>query len=206
MSAVPCRPHNKLKGAPEPKHEWDRRRDESAVAYAAFVAYRNLGENRSLAKAAKEIAKPKRMLATWSSRNEWVMRAAVWDRHELESADAVRRDKRHRRIVEMEERHLAIALAFQNKLIERLQTMKASELSPSDVVQWLWVAVKVERLALGLSTGNTRIVGNVIAIAAEIAHTTTLVIQDPDASRLAHMLLARIAEAERAEVPAGGLP
>lgn len=78
---------------------WERQPGETAVAYAAFRAYRDLGEGRTLDKAVAvlldrwpDIAQRdsrsrlsqtsyKGRAGHWSSKNQWVERATAWDAH-----------------------------------------------------------------------------------------------------------------------------
>src|SRR4051812_23122875 len=72
--------------------EWDRRDDESTRAYAAFRAYLELGPGRSLDKVGIRLRGGQpgggrgatSRIETWSSRHDWVRRAAAWDRHAAE--------------------------------------------------------------------------------------------------------------------------
>src|SRR4051812_24365359 len=50
---------------------WDRRSGESGKAYAAFLAYRDLGIERSLTKAAEKVTKKKQTLHRWSVQWDW---------------------------------------------------------------------------------------------------------------------------------------
>lgn len=76
---------------------WERQKGESAVAYAAFRAYRDLGEGRTINKAVdilltswaditerdRRTEKSTHSYANrahhWSATNRWVERAAAWD-------------------------------------------------------------------------------------------------------------------------------
>lgn len=86
-----------------------------------------------------------RQLETWSVRNDWVARAAFWDAH----VDQVVQERNIEAIASMRERHARVAVAIQNKLVERLQTLDAAELTPAALVRWLEASVKIERLSRG---------------------------------------------------------
>ena len=58
---------------------YDRQPGESAPAWQAFQCYRDLGPERSLAKAATKLQRSKRMLERWCSCWNWVTRCADWD-------------------------------------------------------------------------------------------------------------------------------
>ncbi len=66
----------KARGAPIPEVPWDRQVGESAHAYAAFLAYRDYGDDRSLAKVAAKLGKKTHNLERLSSRWKWQDRLA----------------------------------------------------------------------------------------------------------------------------------
>jgi hypothetical protein len=51
--------------------------------------------------------------------------------------------------VKMAERHVRVALAFQAKAVERLQSIDADKLTPDQTLRWFEAAVRIERLARG---------------------------------------------------------
>ena len=62
---------------------WDRQPGESAKAYKAFVTYLELGEKRSILKAAGGSSGRARWFEKWSSKFSWVERVASWETAEL---------------------------------------------------------------------------------------------------------------------------
>lgn len=58
---------------------WDRQPGETSKAYHAFVTYRDLGGERSLEKAAKELGKTTGTIDRWASQWKWSSRTAAWD-------------------------------------------------------------------------------------------------------------------------------
>jgi hypothetical protein len=64
---------------------WERLSDESAKAFQAFAAYRDLPvEERSLSTVSEQLRKSKSLCARWSAQFRWVERAAAWDSHQDE--------------------------------------------------------------------------------------------------------------------------
>lgn len=59
---------------------WERQPNESEEAWEAFVLYRELGDDRSLAKVCSVLGKSDTMLDRWSSRHRWTDRVQAWDR------------------------------------------------------------------------------------------------------------------------------
>lgn len=63
---------------------WDAQPGESDKAFAAFVAYRDMGPDRAIRKVVKELGQKERyvsVLNKWSSAWGWVTRARAWDAH-----------------------------------------------------------------------------------------------------------------------------
>lgn len=126
---------------------WERLPDESTKAFEAFVIYRDLGAERSLAKVAQEVGKSKTLIERWSARDAWVKRVELWD---------VEQDRMHRAYLvahrrDTDRRQLRIANAMQAKLVDSLARLDVNRLSPRDLGYWLEVTAKVQRDALGLA-------------------------------------------------------
>lgn len=58
---------------------WDRRADESAKAFEAFVVYRGMGVGRTLPRVSETHKKSIATINAWSARHDWVARAAAYD-------------------------------------------------------------------------------------------------------------------------------
>lgn len=127
------------------RNAWDRLIRESTVAHAAFMAYVAAGEQRSIRKLATELGRGVRQLAEWSSKYDWVRRAADWDADQDRVFVEEMRAERKR----IARQHARIAGAMLAKAVERLQSLDASSLSPRDLVYIVEVATKVERQAVG---------------------------------------------------------
>jgi hypothetical protein len=129
---------------------WDRQAGESSKAYEAFCAYRDLGADRSLEKAGKMLSKhrSKKWLCEWSAKYNWVERAKAYDDY----IERIKREEKEKAILEMADRHAKLAMAFQQRIAQRLQEIDPDELSPGDMIKWLDVATKLERLSRGEPT------------------------------------------------------
>lgn len=132
---------------------WERQQGETTKAYAAFCVYRDLGPDRSLEKVRKEYEKngkkiSVKFLGRWSAKYNWVERARAYDDY----LDYKKREEQEKAIRDMAERHAKVAMLFQQKVLERLQGINPSELSPADLARWLDVATKLERLSRGKPT------------------------------------------------------
>lgn len=75
----------------DPQRElWYRQDEETEAAYAAFRAYKDLGDDRSLRLVAKEVGKAVSLVERWSVIWSWRIRAAEWDRELERKAAEVR--------------------------------------------------------------------------------------------------------------------
>lgn len=132
---------------------WERQSGESSKAYAAFCVYRDLGPERSLDNVRKKLAENGKkisikFLGRWSSKYNWVARCQAYDDY----LERRKREEKEKAILEMAERHAKLAMAFQQRVAERLREIDPSELSPADMAKWLDTATKLERLSRGEPT------------------------------------------------------
>ena len=146
-------------GVIPPQHQiivgeaWERQPKETSGAWAAFVAYRNLGGSRTLNRAATAIGKTRQHLETWSTRWAWVRRCEEWDREQ----DRVWHDEMRKARREMARRHAkqaemlqAVALrTLRAKYGDNLELVTAESLEASEILRYFVEAAKIERVALG---------------------------------------------------------
>jgi len=129
---------------------WERQKDESSKAYAAFCIYRDMGPDRSIEKVYEKRSRrgPLSRLKNWSVKHNWVERAKAYDDY----LERKKREEKEKAILEMAERHARLAMAFQQRVAQRLQEIDPAELSPADMAKWLDIATKLERLSRGEPT------------------------------------------------------
>lgn len=172
------------------REPWDRQKGETKKAFEAFTVYRDLGTTRSLAKVANKLDKSKTIIGRWSSKWNWVERTNAWD----DELDRLNKLEQIEEVKKMAERHAKTSMMFQQKVIERLAEVNPGELSPNDLARWFEVAVKIERLSRGEPTENVnQEIEGQVEVSNEVAKQ---IIEDEEASNLAHELLGRIAEGE----------
>lgn len=63
----------------QPRHPWERQPGESAKAFRALAIYRDLGDTRSLRRAAEALQQHPATLREWSRRHNWQLRIQAWD-------------------------------------------------------------------------------------------------------------------------------
>ena len=126
---------------------WQRRQDESAKAFHAFIIYRDmLPKERSLEKVRERLGKGRGyypLLERWSSRHRWGERSLAHDDY----LDEVRAESQVHAVKEMAERQAKEGLALQKIGIEYL-TEKGINKS-RDAIRAVAEGAKLERLARG---------------------------------------------------------
>lgn len=127
---------------------WEKQPNESSKAYAAFCIYRDMGISRSLQKVSQQLSKSETLMKRWSERWSWVDRASGYDDY----IERRKREENEKMIIEMSERHAKLAVAFQQRLAQRLSSLEPSEITPGDMARWLDIATKIERLSRGEPT------------------------------------------------------
>ncbi|MEV5606398.1 hypothetical protein AB0L33_33700 [Streptomyces sp. NPDC052299] len=114
---------------------WERQPKESARKYGQFTTYRDLGRARTLAKAAE--------------------RVEAYDRHLDRLYEATWLEER-RKAAESDAKILGAAIG---KLAQRLGTLRAEELSASDFIRLMDVAMRHRRVLFGDPTETIAVTG-----------------------------------------------
>jgi len=123
-----------MSGNPTEPRPWDRRPDESPKAYAAFTAYRDLGEQRSVAGAARLLGRCVSQFYRWATQYDWERRAHAWDLLQArQDEEAVRheRDEMVRRELKDISRLQQLAMAKFSALVRRDPATAELSLDPS---------------------------------------------------------------------------
>lgn len=126
---------------------WERQDGETPKQFEAFVVYRDLAEERSLSKVAKELGKSTQLMSRWSASNNWVERCAEWDREQ----DRIARQQQVKDIKKMRKRHADVASSMIVAAAKGLKNIMEhpEEMKPNDVARLVEVASKLERLSRG---------------------------------------------------------
>lgn len=126
----------------EAEAPWEQQPGESAKAFQAFAAYRDMGVERSNAKVAQLLGKSKTLIDRWSSAWKWVERVRSYDR-EMDKQAHARAVQGVRR---MTDRHIRIAMQLQHKALGALEQLDVATLSPKMQLAFLTKATEIERL------------------------------------------------------------
>ena len=105
----------------EPK-PWEQMRGESGAAYAAFLAYRDMGATRTYVATARSLRRHESLMRRWATRHRWQERAWRWDVQQAGQDEAVVRQQREgllRERLEDLDRMGRACLAFFRTLVRR---------------------------------------------------------------------------------------
>jgi hypothetical protein len=105
----------------EPK-PWERMPGESGPAYAAFLAYRDMGATRSYVATARSLRRHESLIRRWATRRRWQERAWRWDVQQAGQDEAAVRQHRDgvlRERLEDLDRMGRACLAFFRTMIRR---------------------------------------------------------------------------------------
>lgn len=127
---------------------WEQQPNETGPAWAAFVAYRDLGPSRTLEAAAKTLRKHSTTLSEYGRKYEWEPRVRAWDAE----VDRARRTAYLEMQVKMVGKHLRVAECIRKLAMQAIRSCEPQRLlqRPRDALAYLRAAVEIERSALGL--------------------------------------------------------
>jgi hypothetical protein len=136
-----------------PAYRWDRQKGESRQAYAAFVAYRDIGATRTQNKVAAQLGKSSQLMARWSTRWAWIERVDAWDaqlEREAQVAALAEARQRGRDIIKSAQFVQALALQRFKKLHE--DPNEIAKVKVRDALSMLVEGVKMEKIERGEPT------------------------------------------------------
>lgn len=134
---------------------WDRQPDETPHKYGQFLAYRDLGRARTLAKTGEALGRSAGYLRLISAEYRWVERAEAWDQ-DLDQAHQREWLDTRRAAAEHDARILNKAAEM---LADRLDTLDPDDLSPGDVARLLDVVMRHRRTLFGDPTATIAVTG-----------------------------------------------
>jgi hypothetical protein len=145
-----------------PFESWERVAGESAMAFAAFCAYRDMGAERSIRKAVEsvepnEAARAKRynVWRNWAAAFKWRERAADYDQY----LERLKQTELRKTIEAQGALHRAVTGKMLDVVKQKLDGMNPAELSQGSVTEWVQTAIKAEREAAGLQFADANCLG-----------------------------------------------
>jgi hypothetical protein len=134
---------------------WLRWLREGERPYAAFVTYRDLGDERGLQRVADELAVSRTLISRWSAQWQWVARALAWDHAQRRAQDAAAAAARER----LTQQHHGVASQLLVAALELLRHPADERPKSADVAAAATAiekAIQQQRLATGLPSDVTR--------------------------------------------------
>lgn len=131
---------------------YEKRDNESAVAFEAFQTYRDMGPERSCAKVASALGKSTTLMDRWCSAHSWVLRASAWDREQ----DKLWHQEVARQRRSAVKRNLDLADAMKNLAAGSLMALAQNQtkLKPGELARLLEVAARLETAATAALPGD----------------------------------------------------
>jgi hypothetical protein len=129
---------------------WEQQSREGTKAFEAFAVYRDAGADRSIREVARQLRRDDATLFGWSSAYRWVDRARQFDAHN--DRQKTRTEAREREAMRV--RQIRSAQRIQATALEALQELEADMLTTGDVLRYLEVGIKLERLVRGTDEGD----------------------------------------------------
>ncbi len=172
------------------KKSWTRLPEETSRQYDAFCIFRDMGPKRSIPKVAKKWSSSGaiRRLRVWASKNQWKERATSYDDY----IDEIKRAKNEEAILEMTIRHVNYSMQFQEKTIEALKLIDPKQLKPHEIIKWIEISIKIERLSRGVPTENIRQEKEELGVKKDVITTEKL--QNPEVRKAANKFIRTIAD------------
>lgn len=141
------------------RHPWEKQPAETAIQYARFLRFRNIGRSRSLIKVHNLLTEiddeiQYTTIVYYSHIFRWYERAEAWDIEEQEKeAEEYAQIK-----IDALLRHLEIANKLREKALLALEYIE--EFTPRDIVQFVKISTDLERLAIAGLTQEEKIAEN----------------------------------------------
>lgn len=128
---------------------WNMRPDETARAFQAFEAYRDMGPDRSLEKAHRQLTtrSPLDVLKQWSARHDWQARVRAFD----EAAAARASERALESAADVRARQAAHAKAIQLRAMQKIAAMDPGDMSMGEATRAWQVGAEAERKALNIA-------------------------------------------------------
>lgn len=136
---------------------WERQPEESSHVYEVFTKYRDMGSKRSLKRVQEESGKGNGYCSTlwrWSRDNNWVARAEAYDDHLDALTRQAKEQATQKEAYTAAKEHARISEKVIKKGLEALEVLNPSDLSASELLNYIKVGIQLQREALGMASKN----------------------------------------------------
>jgi hypothetical protein len=142
-----------------PFESWERLAGETSAAFSAFCAFRDCGAERTIKKAVESVekdvnvqAKKYRVWRNWSTLYRWRERAADYDKY----IERLKQSELRKTIEAQGNKHREVTQKMLDVVSKKLDTMNPMELTQGNLTEWVQTAIRAEREAAGLVSGNDK--------------------------------------------------
>lgn len=164
---------------------WDQRPGETRNAYAAFIAYRDLGRRRSLRKLAAADGRTANAFARWNTDHHWQERVEAWDQH----LDAERNAAAVEQARTMHDEWMNLSFKMLERAAEGLAAFADKDLSPKQVVDLADCSLRFAKAAMGVADIHVQVeVDSEDAVVDRRNRMWKLLTADPDAQDKADLV------------------
>lgn len=133
----------KRKSTPDEPCLWERQEGETSVAYGAFLAFRDMGEKRSVSELVRRCGKSRSLLDRWRKQWQWDKRVLAYDNDLQKQAHA----EAVKGLRDMNKRHIDAAMKLQQAALDALKGLDPYSMSAKDIKEMMKMAAELERLA-----------------------------------------------------------
>jgi hypothetical protein len=136
---------------------WERQTGETPKRYARFLAFRDLGLTRTLAKAADELALSYSHVRAMAAEYRWQDRAAAWDSHQQRQYVAEMEEER-RRSARDDAKILRIMTGMVGQALPHVQ-QRAADMTIGEFTRFVETTMRLRRNLFGDPTDTVAITG-----------------------------------------------
>lgn len=150
--------------ATDDRHPWDQQPGEGKTRYAQFLAFREQGLTRDLRKVCERFSITTGSVRQYARIYRWHERCAAYDKHiEAQWVLALREHTRS-----MVQRHLLMGEKVRLLVMDRLATLKADTLTPTELYRLADLYSKLTRHALGEPDQHIALTGKTGAVPLQV--------------------------------------
>jgi hypothetical protein len=136
---------------------WERQPGETSKRYARFLAFRDLGLTRTLAKASDELALSYSHVRAMAAEYRWQDRAAAWDSHQQRQYVAEMEEER-RRSARDDAKILRIMTGMVGQALPHVQ-QRAADMSIGEFTRFVETTMRLRRNLFGDPTDTIAVTG-----------------------------------------------
>jgi len=132
---------------------WDKRGKQTEKSFEAYLIYRNMYLQRSLAKVAKQLGKSVKLIERWNQKYNWHEKVKGYDEYVAEKERKELEKTRFKRKAEI----INETKFMQKRGLERLKEIKLNDLKPADAIRLVDRGISLEADLEGFTEKNIKL-------------------------------------------------